>query len=96
MAPFVVKMGTSRSGTGTITITRNVSYHDLDLTKDGDVTTLKQRIDDAARTLCRQLDKHYSTPQWSNLPADRNCRRNATATAMAEADMVIAGARGKS
>ena len=95
-APYVVKMGTTSSGIKTVTMSSHVNYHDLDLTKDGDVATLQQRINDSAKTLCRKLENHYSTGTWKKTRQDLDCAKNASAGALAEADMVVAAARDKS
>ena len=95
-APYVVKTGATRSGIDTVTMRSHVNYHDLDLTKDGDVATLQERINDAAKTLCRKLDNHYSTGSWKKTRQDLDCPKNAAAGAQAEADMVVAAARDKS
>ncbi len=42
-----------------VTVTRRVSYADLDLATYSGATALKRRVESAARLACKQLDKLY-------------------------------------
>ena|SRR5258706_11220817 len=62
-------------------ISRPVSFSDLDLSREADYIELHERIRDTARDLCFQLDARV--PQLRGDPsADRECVRNATRNAM--------------
>ena len=70
-----------------ITLTRQVSYADLDLSKTVDANMLKARIADKAIEACKQLDSLYPL-----LPKDSDCVTKATDGAMEQADAAIAAA----
>jgi UrcA family protein len=69
------------------TISRAVSYADLDLSKPSGAAELRSRIDDTAKGLCKELDKLYPME-----PKDRSCVKKAADGAMEQADKVIAAA----
>jgi UrcA family protein len=63
------------------TLSRPVSFSDLDLTRDEDYLELRARVRDTARDLCFELDARI--PDLRGDPsADRECVRNATRNAM--------------
>ena len=70
------------------TISRLVSYADLDRAKPSGATALRSRIDDTAKDLCQELDKLYPLE-----PKDRSCVKKAADAAMEQADKAIAAAR---
>jgi UrcA family protein len=65
-----------------------VAYGDLDLASDSGAKTLKQRVRDAAKSACVDLDKLYRLSG-----KDRHCAEKAEQGAMAEVDEAIATAR---
>jgi UrcA family protein len=67
-----------------------VSYSDLDLTIGSNAKVLKQRVRDAAHTICSDLDKVY---QLHESVAD--CASRAERDAMAQVEGAIAGAQDK-
>jgi UrcA family protein len=67
-----------------------VSYSDLDLTISSNAKVLKQRVQDAAHTICSDLDKVY---QLHESVAD--CASRAERDAMAQVEGAIAGAQDK-
>lgn len=69
-----------------ISIARQVSYADLDLSKTSDANELEKRVDDTARDLCQELDKMYPLE-----PKDRNCVSKASDDARKQVDAAIAG-----
>ncbi|MBU6444500.1 MAG: UrcA family protein [Alphaproteobacteria bacterium] len=69
------------------TISRVVSYADLDLGTPPGAAELRSRIDATAKDLCRELDKLYPME-----PKDRSCIKKAADGAMEQADKVIAAA----
>ncbi|HEX4635674.1 MAG TPA: UrcA family protein, partial [Rhizomicrobium sp.] len=63
------------------TLSRPVSFSDLDLTSDDDYLELRARVRDAARDMCFELDARV--PQLrGDRDADRECIRTATHNAM--------------
>jgi UrcA family protein len=63
------------------TLSRPVSFSDLDLTSDDDYLELRARVRDAARDMCFELDARV--PQLrGDRDADRECIRTATRNAM--------------
>jgi UrcA family protein len=77
----------------TISLSRRVSYGDLDLTKQSDVEKLGKRIRNTARLACEQLDNLYPDGSlYQTIPSDQNCVNTATRKAIEEANLVIAGA----
>ena len=72
-----------------ISTEREVSYSDLDLSNPGDAAKLQQRISEAAKEACAQLDKEYSPITYAPVSDSRSCARNATNEAMAMAKEII-------
>jgi len=68
-----------------LSISREVSYSDLDLSRDSDFSIMRDRIADTAKDLCRELDARDNNAMtgW-DLDADRECVRTATADAMSQ------------
>jgi UrcA family protein len=63
------------------TVSRPVSFSDLDLSRGADYIELRERIRATARDLCLELDERV--PQLrGDESADRECVRNATRDAM--------------
>lgn len=99
VAPYLVhKQVVGRSTIGApievLSISRRVSYADLDLTKASDAATLKKRISDTAKDACEYL---FSTDHGTTLPpvtSSRACAKTATAEAMMLANDVIAASNG--
>lgn len=94
-APRVVKQTvvTGRSfATGApieeTSISRTVSYADLDLVKTSDADELRTRVRDTAKDLCTELDKLYPLE-----PKDPDCVRKSVDRAMVQADNAIEDAR---
>jgi UrcA family protein len=80
---------TERTYTGTpvelISLTRRVSYSDLDLTSHAGATELEKRVNDTAKAACKQLDTLY--PLTS--PGGDPCVKNAVTDAMKQAHAAI-------
>jgi UrcA family protein len=86
-APDVVRRPLPRSGPGAptglsnpeiISLTRAVSYSDLDLGRPGDVQELQRRIGTTARDICAELQRRYprQNPEFVYSAAD--CVKKAT------------------
>ena len=63
------------------TLSRPVSFSDLDLTRDEDFLELRSRVRDTARELCYELDARIPDLR-GDASADRECVRKATRDAM--------------
>ncbi len=71
------------------TLTRRVSYADLDLTAYAGATTLKRRVREAAGEACRKLDNVYPLEDRQA----RTCVENAVANASRQVNRAIANAQ---
>jgi UrcA family protein len=71
-----------------ISVSQNVGYGDLDLSKPEDAAKLRDRVATAAKDSCRELDARFSRnvyiPVGESTP--RDCVRNATGQALARLD----------
>jgi UrcA family protein len=97
IAPEVVRptAGTARfagSPIEVVSLSRVVSFADLDLSSPAGAATLRQRIRDTADKACAQLESEYPSNIYVPVPANQNCVRRATDTAMSLADQIIAAA----
>lgn len=80
-APYVVtrKISNPRlanpSGVGieVVTLSRNVSYSDLNLSQAEDQTTLANRVHQAAEDACKEIDRRYPKGAWASTPANQDC-----------------------
>lgn len=92
VAPRVVRQTIGRSTIGApiemATISRSVSYADLDLSKPADAATFETRIKDTATSLCAELDRIYL-----NETRDPKCVQKASDEAMTRAEQLIAAAK---
>lgn len=91
-APRIVQRkavgGIGPTGTELISLTRRVSYADLDLALHSDVMKLEKRIGDTAKEACAQLAKMYPFAD----PNTPNCVEKAVSSAKAQTDEVVAAA----
>jgi UrcA family protein len=74
-----------------LTLQRSISTADLDLRHDGDVRELYRRIDRVAFEACSEVER---ASRGVPLTTRRDCIREATNDAMAQADGLIYTARG--
>lgn len=65
-----------------------VSYEDLDLATPSGADTFKERVREAAKSACTDLDKLYPL-----VAPDPNCARKAANDAMSQVDAAIAAAQ---
>lgn len=65
-----------------------VSYSDLDLSIDSNAKVFKERVRDAARTICSDLDRMYHLYE-----SDKACASRAERDAMPQVDAAIAAAQ---
>ncbi|HJS92449.1 MAG TPA: UrcA family protein [Steroidobacteraceae bacterium] len=91
-AGVVTKTAVGHSSLGApleqVSITHRVSYSDLDLTTVVGATELKQRVKEAAKMACKQLDDLYPL-EAKNV---NECTRTAIAQASSQVDSAISGA----
>jgi UrcA family protein len=73
---------------------RAVSYTNLDLSKTSDAAELKERIEEAAKDVCKQLDA--AAPLDVSDDDNTTCVRDATAGAMSQVKAAIAAATSES
>jgi len=76
-----------------VTLTRRVSYADLDLTTHAGATELEKRVSDTAKDACKQLDTLYPLTAADTGPS---CVKKATDDAMTQAHAAIAAAEKRS
>ena len=76
--PFFRQMPETR-----VSVDQQVSFADLDFKKAGDIATARERIRDAARDSCQEIDRRF--PRSIFIPVnERNCVRDATNQAFAQ------------
>jgi len=99
IAPYVVRHQVVGRETGgvhlpieVISVSRNVSYADLDLAKHSDAAELEKRISDTAKAACDELNSLYPNNLYPPVPSDQNCVKSARDQAMTVAKLVIAAA----
>ena len=89
-APQIVhtKLGRTSSGVREemVSLSHHVKYGDLDLTKTSDMTVLQERVREAARRGCAELQRLY--PLETHDPA---CVKKAVAHAMPQARAAMGG-----
>jgi|GEM_PF-4465632 len=95
LAPRVYRERAGRTSSGIpieeLTLQRVVTAHDLDLRRNGDVEELHRRIRETAEDSCDEIER---ASQGAPLTTERECVREATRGAMAQADSLIYARRG--
>lgn len=99
-APFVVRhkpvdpmmSRTSSTGLELVSVSRAVSFHDLDLRKRIDADTLENRVHRAAVDACAALNKRYPASTYIPVPPKQDCVGNAVSGAMVSVRQLIAAA----
>jgi UrcA family protein len=76
-----------------LTMSRSVSYHDLDLRSAEDVATLEGRVREAALDLCHELDRRYSPTIYVPLFDTKKCQAETTQNGLSVVDALAALAR---
>lgn len=84
------KVGRTSSGVPILQyeLSYKVGFGDLDLSSESGAGALKQRVHEAAKSACVDLDRLYPA-----VPPDRDCARNAEQKATPGVDAAIAAAR---
>lgn len=75
------------------TLTKNVSYADLDLSRSSGANELVQRINDTAKESCDQLKAQFRDPPHAPVTTDQECIKTATGQAIEVANLLIDRAR---
>lgn len=73
-----------------ITVKHRVSYKDIDISTNSGAKVLEQRIKDAAKDACKQIDTLY--PHRTPVAGDPPCEKTAVDDAMVQANAAIATA----
>jgi UrcA family protein len=97
VAPYQVQREVVQRGTSTrapvelVSLTRHVSYADLDLALHADVMELEQRVHDMAETACKQLSDTFPAVESESRESDMpKCVEKAVAGAMTQVDKAAA------
>jgi UrcA family protein len=98
VAPYVVHremVGKSNIGAPIeiLSVSRRVSYADLDLTKVSDTAELKKRISDTAKDTCKYLYSMHPDFTFPPVTSNHRCAKTATREATALANGVIKASR---
>lgn len=86
----VIAMSSSGVPTEQVTVTRRVSYSDLDLKTYAGAAALKRRVEDAAQAACKQIDELYPIEQ-AQAPS---CVKDSVAAADEQVKAAVAAAQG--
>lgn len=81
-APYVVKKtstGMSKNRVTTVSVSRKVSFADLDLSSAEGKAALEARVKETAADVCKQLDRRYP---GQSVDEDKNCVQEAIDEAM--------------
>jgi UrcA family protein len=73
-----------------ITVSHVVSYGNIDMSTSSGAQVLRQRITDAAKAACKEIDAAY--PNRKPISGDPSCEKAATDAAMVQANAAIAAA----
>jgi len=71
---------------GTVSVSRRVSYANLDLTTQTGYDTMHGRVAQAAQDVCHELDKRNPL----DAADDRECARTATSNALRDVNTIVA------
>ena len=72
----------------TMSVSQRVSYADLDMSKQSDVDTLRDRVRTAARDSCRELERRFPSSVYIPDKTRRECVVDTTSQAMAQVETV--------
>lgn len=73
-----------------VSVDKQVSYSDLDLSRPEDAAKLKDRIREAAVDSCNQLEHRFPSSVFIPVPAQQNCVGEATGQALAQVQGITA------
>jgi UrcA family protein len=92
-APMPGEQVTVHSRSQGMSVSREVNYGDLDLTKPEDVERLKARTNIAAVQVCRELDHRNPWAMTDLFGAHAPCVRNAQQQALAQVPGIVVPSR---
>lgn len=72
----------------TISVSQQVGYSDLDMSRQSDVDRLRDRVRTAAKDSCRELERRFPSAVYIPDKTRFECVREATSQAMAQIDAV--------
>jgi UrcA family protein len=75
-----------------ISLSKAVTYADLDLTKPADVQELQKRITDTAKDVCQELNRRYPKTSFQ-IVVDRDCVKSAVDNAIDVEKLVVAASK---
>jgi UrcA family protein len=84
-APYVVKKvetGPMKERTTTVTVSREVSYKDLDLATAEGRAALESRVQQMAKDVCSELNRRYPSNVYVPVSSNKNCVKDAINEAM--------------
>jgi|ERR1700733_641020 UrcA family protein len=87
MTKEVIARSSGRAPIELVTLTRHVSYADLDVSTHSGATELKTRVDATAKATCRELRRLFPFQTGNN--DERTCINNAVKGAMVQAQAAI-------
>jgi UrcA family protein len=99
VAPYITHetqkvMGSGNKGVYDVnSLTKEVTYADLDLSKQSDDDRFIQRINDTAKETCAELKAKYPDPPHAPVTSDQECIKTATDQAMMVATSLISRAQ---
>ena len=99
VAPYITHETQTNLGVGNRgiydvnSLTKEVSYADLDLSKSSDDDRFIQRINDTAKGACAELKAKYPDPPHAPVTDDNQCMKQATDQAMLVATSLISRAQ---
>lgn len=95
-APYIVQKASSgpiRAPVTTVTMSRHVSYKELDLKTESGVEALEARVRQAADEICQELDHRYPKTIYVPISQDKNCAKNAAENGLVQVKAVVAAVR---
>ena len=76
-----------------VSLSKSVSFVDLDLATDAGVTEFRKRILYASLDACNQLEAQYPSNRYVLVPANQNCPDTTATAALAVAKEIVQAAR---
>lgn len=76
-----------------VSLSRQVGFSDLDLTKQAGAVALKQRVSASAQESCAQLARLYPDDIDAPLPTNKSCEKDAVEAAMPQVEAAIEEAK---
>ena len=74
-------------------VSKNITYSDLDLSKEADVTILQDRARQAAWDVCHQAERRAEAALYRSVGVEPDCVTSARQQALADVNRIVADAR---